>query len=280
MKLGFLSHNLADIPKAKKLNFPGIEMNIGVLGDPTKGPLEDEKIQQAKLLCQENQVEITALAFYRCATQPEDVKTAPEQYTRCFDAAEALGVKVITTLSGFDSNLDWKGNLQFWADRYGPVADIAEKRGMQIAFENWMGFGGCLPFKPVNMGGCPDVWDEWFKLVPSKALGLEFDPSHLHWQGIDHIRALREFGSRVYHVHAKDNEMLPERRYRGGINGNYFRFRIPGYGEINWAQFISTLVEIGYDGGVAIEHEDMIFWNERFDEGLIRGWQTLSPLIK
>jgi sugar phosphate isomerase/epimerase len=73
--------------------------------------------------------------------------------------------------------------------------------------------------------------------------------------------------------------MLPERRYRGGVNGDYYRFRIPGYGEINWTEFIATLIEIGYDGGVAIEHEDMVFWDSRFDEGLVRGWQTLYPLI-
>jgi sugar phosphate isomerase/epimerase len=97
------------------------------------------------------------------------------------------------------------------------------------------------------------------------------------------MRALKEYGTRVYHVHAKDTEMLPERRYRGGVNGDYYRFRIPGYGEINWAQFISSLGEIGYTGGVAIEHEDMVYgWSEggeRYDEGLVRGWQVLHPLI-
>jgi sugar phosphate isomerase/epimerase len=118
-----------------------------------------------------------------------------------------------------------------------------------------------------------------FSAVPSKALGLEFDPSHLHWQGIDYIRALYEFKDRIYHVHAKDTEMLPERRYRGGINGDYFRFRIPGYGEITWPRLISALDEIGYSGDIAIEHEDPVYWNERFDEGLDRGWQVLYPLI-
>lgn len=280
MKLGFLGHSLQDVEKAARLNFAGLELSVGALGDATKGELEAEKIELLRQLCADNNVELTALAYYRCATKPEDVKTAPQEYTRVFDAAAALGVNTITTMSGFDSNLDWKGNLSFFADRFGPVSEIAEKRGMRVAFENWMGFGGCLPFRPVNMGGCPDVWDAWFSMVPSKALGIEFDPSHLYWQGIDYIRALREYAGRVYHVHAKDTEMLPERRYRGGVNGNYFRFRIPGYGELNWPLFISSLDEIGYTGGVAIEHEDMVYWGERFDEGLIRGWQVLNPLIK
>jgi sugar phosphate isomerase/epimerase len=90
---------------------------------------------------------------------------------------------------------------------------------------------------------------------------------------------VHEYKDRVYHVHAKDTEMLPERRYWGGVNGNYFRFRFPGYGAINWTEFISALNEIGYDGELAIEHEDPIYSGKRFDEGLIRGWQTLHPLI-
>jgi sugar phosphate isomerase/epimerase len=280
LKLGFLTGDFRDIEKAAKLKFHGIEINVGTFGDATKAHLDKDLIAQAKKLCAAHDVEITALAYYRCATCPEDVKTAPSEYARVFSAAEALGVKTIATMSGFNANLDWAGNVQFFADRFGPVSKIAEERGVRLAFENWMGFWGSLPFKPVNMGGAPDTWDAWFAAVPSAALGLEFDPSHLYWQGIDHMRALREYASRVYHVHAKDTEMLPERRYRGGVNGDYFRFRIPGYGEINWAQFISGLDEIGYTGGVAIEHEDLVYWNDRFDEGLVRGWQTLQPLIK
>ncbi|MGI8907552.1 MAG: sugar phosphate isomerase/epimerase family protein [Candidatus Sumerlaeaceae bacterium] len=280
MKLGFLTADFRDIEKAARLQFRGIEINTAAFGDATKDALDMDRLNQARAMSQKHGVEITALAYYRCATTPADVKLAPVEYARVFEAAAALGVTTIATLSGFDSNLDWDGNVQFFADRFGPVAALAEERGMRLAFENWMGFGGSLPFKPVNMGGAPDTWDAWFSAVPSRALGLEFDPSHLYWQGIDHMRALREYADRVYHVHAKDTEMLPERRYRGGVNGNYYRFRIPGYGEINWPQFISGLDEIGYRGGVAIEHEDTVYWKERYDEGLVRGWQTLNPLIK
>ncbi|MBI4028234.1 MAG: sugar phosphate isomerase/epimerase [Verrucomicrobia bacterium] len=280
MKFGFLTSSYHDIEKAKRLGFTAIELRSAAFGDATKGDLDRTKIAEAKKLGEKHGIEITALAFYRCATKPEDVKTAPAEYTRVFDAAEALGVRVVTAMSGFDANLDWKGNLQFWADRFGPVAQIAEKRGLRVAFENWMAVHGRLPHKPQNMGGCPGVWKEWFALAPSKALGLEFDPSHLYWQGIDHVRALKEFKDRVYHVHAKDTEMLPEVRYQWGINADIFRFRIPGYGAINWAEFISALDEIGYKGGIAIEHEDPIYSGDRFDEGLVRGWQLLNPLIK
>ncbi|MEJ7652977.1 MAG: sugar phosphate isomerase/epimerase family protein, partial [Chloroflexia bacterium] len=242
-------------------------------------PLDPAKISEAGRLAQACDVEITALAYYAMSFKPASARALAEAYDRVFDAAETLGVGVVASMSGFDADKDWDGNVQLFAERFGPIAESAERRGLRIAIENWMGYGGRLPFRPVNMGGSPDTWDAWFDAVPNKALGIEFDPSHLYWQGIDHIRALREYSDRVYHVHAKDTQMLPERRYRGGVNGDYYRFRIPGYGEINWTEFITTVQEVGYDGGVAIEHEDPVYSGQRFDEGLVRGWQVLHPLI-
>ncbi|GHO89880.1 sugar phosphate isomerase/epimerase family protein [Dictyobacter formicarum] len=281
MKLSFLTADINDLEKAANLGFDGIELNVRAFGNPANGALDKEAIAHARQLANKYHVGIHSLAFYDVSGKQynENPKLVTPAYERVFDALEALNLDVVASMGGFDASKDWDGNIQLFADRFGPVAEIAEKRGVKIAFENWMSVHGRLPFRPVNIGGSPDTWDAMFKAVPSRALGLEFDPSHLYWQGIDHIRALREFKDRIYHVHAKDTEMLPERRYRGGVNGDYFRFRIPGYGEINWPQFISTLDEIGYTGDIAIEHEDPVYWNDKFDEGLDRGWQVLHPLI-
>jgi sugar phosphate isomerase/epimerase len=278
MKLGFLAPAIDDIDKAARLGFDGIELQSAAFGQEPDGRSDPDLVAEGRRRCERCGIEITAIAYYglaRSAMSPPETLAA---YQRVFDLAEALRVRTVASMSGFDASRDWNGNLQLFADRFGPVAEEAERRGLRIAFENWMGFGGHLPFLPVNMGGSPETWESWFRLVPSAALGLEFDPSHLYWQGIDHLRALKEFSDRVYHVHAKDTELLPEVRYRVGVNGKSYRFRIPGYGEINWARFVAALVEIGYSGGVAIEHEDPVFTGERFDEGLRRGWQTLHPL--
>jgi sugar phosphate isomerase/epimerase len=283
LRFGFLTNKIDDIEKAARLGFDGIELHATAFGAPGAGPLDPELIARAKASTERHGVTITALAYYELAGNPPPPDAVTTAYERVFEAAEALGVKVVASMSGFDADRDWDGNLQLFADRFGPVAERAEARGLRIAFENWMGFWGRMPFRPRNMGGSPETWDAWFTAVPSPALGIEFDPSHLYWQGIDHMRALREYADRVYHVHAKDTEMLPERQYRAGVNGLPFRFRIPGYGEINWAAFISGLNEIGYDGGIAIEHEDDVYgWHtggDLYDEGLVRGWQTLQPLI-
>jgi sugar phosphate isomerase/epimerase len=283
MRFGFLTNKIEDIEKAARLGFDGVELHANALGSPGAGPLDREQIAKTRALTEQHGVAITALAYYELAGKQPALDAVTTAYERVFDAAKALGVGVIASMSGFDPDQNWDGNVQLFADRFRPVAERAEARGLRIAFENWMGVWGRMPFRPVNMGGSPDTWDAWFTAVPSEALGIEFDPSHLYWQGIDHMRALREYAGRVYHVHAKDTEMLPEQRYRAGVNGLPFRFRIPGYGEINWAAFISGLNEIGYDGGVAIEHEDDVYgWRtggDLFDQGLVRGWQTLHPLI-
>jgi sugar phosphate isomerase/epimerase len=279
MRFGFLSGTIEDIDKAARLGFDAIELHGTAFGTLPRQPADPDAIEDARDRCRRHGVEVTAIAYYGLARDGLAPAEALQAYRRVFDLAERLEVRTVASLGGFDAGRDWEGNLQLFADRFGPIADEAERRGIKIALENWMGFGGRLPFRPVNIGGSPDTWEALFRLVPSPALGLEFDPSHLYWQGIDHLRALREFADRVYHVHAKDTELLPELRYRYGVNGQSFRFRIPGYGEIDWTAFISALVEIGYDGGVAIEHEDPIFSKERFDEGLRRGWHTLSPLI-
>ncbi|MEN9937609.1 MAG: Sugar phosphate isomerase/epimerase [Chloroflexota bacterium] len=284
MHLGFLTAAIADIEKAARLGFDAVELRTDAFGRADTGALDASAIEQTRAECRAHGVSISALAYYDVAFRgavfnaagPELVLAA---YERVFDAAEALGVQTIASMSGFDAARDWDANVQLFADRFGPVAQHAERRGLRLAFENWMGFGGRLPFKPVNMGGSPDTWDAWFAAVPSRAIGIEFDPSHLAWQGIDHMRALYEYRDRVYHVHAKDVELFPERRYRGGVNGNAFRFRIPGYGMISWATFVAALREIGYSGGVAIEHEDEVFSGDRFDEGLVRGRQVLRPLV-
>jgi sugar phosphate isomerase/epimerase len=279
VRLGFLSFDCSDIEKAARLGFDGLELSVTAFGDPRIGELDKRLVQRTREDAEAAGVEITALAYYGLAAFAPDDGELVRSYERVFEAATRLDVETVASMSGFDADLDWQGNLDLFARRFRALAPLAESRGLRLALENWMGFGGHLPFRPVNMGGSPGLWELWFELVPSPALGLEFDPSHLAWQGIDALRALREFADRVHHVHAKDVELLPDQRYRWGMNGDTFRFRIPGYGILDWAAFVSTLDEIGYDGGVAIEHEDPVYVRDRYDEGLVRGHQVLHPLV-
>ena len=109
---------------------------------------------------------------------------------------------------------------------------------------------------------------------------MEFDPSHLVVTGIDYLKALRDFGSKIVHFHAKDTEIDRETLGNCGIYGKgWWRFRIPGWGDINWQKIFSLLLDIGYDYAMVIEHEDPVFTGERNDEGLRRGLKVLRQFV-
>ena len=102
-------------------------------------------------------------------------------------------------------------------------------------------------------------------------MGINYDPSHLIRMGIDPIRFLEEFGARVYHVHGKDTELLPENLYEYGheqpatfakhfnYGGWQWRYTIPGHGVMRWGKALQVLNAIGYTGNICIELEDANF---------------------
>ena len=96
---------------------------------------------------------------------------------------------------------------------------------------------------------------------PSHRFGLEFDPSHLVRQYIDPIQTAWDFRDRILAVHAKDTEIIQPVLAKVGIHGQgWWRYRIPGQGLIDWPKFVTVLLQAGFQGGVAVEHEDP-FWD-------------------
>lgn len=184
------------------------------------------------------------------------------------DACAALRVGTLVTFTGSAFGMHFWGmpgvgdghpsnrvadNLRIFAEVYGPLAAYAEDRGVRIAFET-AGRGG----PEGNLAHSPELWDAMFEAVPSPALGLSFDPSHLVWLQIPNIPdVIRAYGPRIYHVDGKDTEILPARLARQGILGSgWWRYRLPGLGALDWRAIFSALRDVGYDGVVAIENED------------------------
>lgn len=124
------------------------------------------------------------------------------------------------------------------------------------------------------------MWEKMFNLVPSEAIGLEYDPSHLIWEGIDPVGPIREFGNRIFAFHAKDTEVLPDVLRRVGILGEgWWRYRIPGWGQVDWKGIFQALAEIRFDGDLIIEHEDPTFTGEQFQQGLRLGLRHLRKFV-
>ncbi len=118
----------------------------------------------------------------------------------------------------------------------------------------------------------------------SERFGLNLDPSHLVWLQIDYERVVRDYASRILHVHAKDMEIDRDGLYRHGtvsLGMGWQIPRLPGLGEVRWDRFLAALYRVGYDGVVSVEHEDRAF--ERTEELVKRGFlisrDVLMPYI-
>lgn len=236
----------------------------------------------------ERGIEISALAYYDNNLHPDRRKRAHyhEHLRRVIDAAAMLGVGLVGTFVGGRPVLP-EANMREIGEVFREMVAYAEDRGVRLMIENcpmdnWAKFG-----LPGNYAYSPELWDRLFDEVPSEHFGLNFDPSHLYWLGIDPHRAARDYAGRIFHAHAKDTEILEEGRYRYGVLGEqlggdrwrsgWWRYRMPGKGGIDWRAFVDTLREVGYDGPLSIEHEDPEYEGseEAVKEGLRLGLQHL-----
>jgi sugar phosphate isomerase/epimerase len=122
-------------------------------------------------------------------------------------------------------------------------------------------------------------------------VGLQYDPSHLVWQFMDPIQCARDFVDKIYDVHLKDTEILWPVLRRVGIrplnNARWWRFRLPGFGMVDWKAFFTVLMDAGYQGAMNIEHEDELYYppysgaefTEQFKAGYRLAHRFLRQLV-
>lgn len=197
-------------------------------------------------------------------------------------AVEAGATNFFAVLLPSDPQRDRRENFDLAIEGFKPLLDVMAKAGAKLVIEGWPG--------PGALCCTPESYRAFFEAVDSPAAGVNYDPSHLIRMGIDPLRFVREFADRVFHVHAKDTELLAERQYelgteqpatfaeRIGFGGGHWRYCIPGHGCMRWSQAFKTLAEAGYNGGVSIELEDAHFNGSEEGEqrGLILSRQYLE----
>jgi sugar phosphate isomerase/epimerase len=309
VRLGFYTTYSRDTAEfAHKVGFRSLELSAwpGTTLDADK--VTDKEIGEIRKDLASKDIEISALGYYPNYFDPDEKERqhARGYFLKLLDLAVRMDQKVIATFVGRDPSKTVAENLPLFKDLFARFCDEAEKRGIRIAIENCP-MQDRKTLQGTNIAYSPEIWSAMFDLVPSRALGLEIDPSHMVWLGIDYVAAVRNFGDRIYHVHAKDMEIDNDILSRTGIYGQAFgdvsgfghgwwRARTPGWGEVDWPKFISALIEVGYQGNIDIEHEDDVFAaaaeiGKTVDEadivakysqernGLILGYNTLSRLI-
>ena len=216
-------------------------------------------------LCAKHGVSITALGYYPNVLDPDSAAAATQagHLKKVIVATRMLGLNTTTSFIGRDWTKSVDDNWPRFLSTWKPLIQFAEDNGVRIAIENcpmhftkdeWPG--------GKNLMTTPAIWRRAFNDIPSASFGLNFDPSHFALQFMEPAGALHEFKHKLFHLHAKDVKIYRERLNQVGIFASPLEWhqpRLPGYGEIDWAHFMGTLMETGYDGPVCVEVEDDTF---------------------
>lgn len=281
MKLGFLTAIVPDLSLAEVVQFAAaegfacVELACWPLGKAERRyagvthvdvqQLDKDGAAQINAMLGEAGVSISGLGYYPNPLTPDRAEAAVyiEHLRHVINAAELLGVSVVNTFVGRDWTRSVDENWARFAQVWPPLVKYAEDHGVRIAIENCpMLFTGDEWPGGKNLAYSPAIWRRMFEAIPSPNFGLNYDPSHLIWQQIDYVKPLWEFGSRIFHVHAKDARIDRQRLDDVGILGTpleYHTPKLPGLGDINWGRFFSVLSEVKYTGPVCIEVEDRAY---------------------
>jgi len=249
--------------------------------------VEDFDPKAVRRLLSRFNLEISALAYYPNNLDPDaDAREAANGHLRrVIEAAQRLDVEVVGTFVGRDQHRSVDESFEDFRRVWPPLVRFARERSVKVAIENCpMIFSGDEWPGGRNLAYSPALWRRMFESVPDENFGLNFDPSHLVWQFIDYTRAVREFGPRIFHVHAKDMEVDRDGLYEQGVMSLGVGWqvpRLPGLGEVRWDRFLSALYAAGYDWVVSIEHEDRRFEGELdlVQRGFLLARDVLRPLI-
>ena len=310
MKLGVLTNLFGKMSLEEaltKFEALGIEAaEIGCGGYPGKAHcdpkilLNDQKaLDEFKATLARHHIELSNLSAHGNPVHP-DKKIAKAFHDDFIDAvllAEKLGVDTVVTFSGCpggspeDKTPNWatcawpedfRAVLKYQWDEvlipyWKKTTEFARNHGVtKIAFEMHPGF--CV-YNPETMLRIREAVGE--------TLGANFDPSHLIWQGIDPVAAIRALEGAIYHFHAKDTKLdkynvakfgvLDTKRYQDEAHRSWI-FRSVGYGNgmDYWRDIISALRLVGYDKVMSIEHEDSLMTPE---EGLRHAVEFLKQSI-
>jgi sugar phosphate isomerase/epimerase len=227
--------------------------------------LSDAKILEIKKLCDDSGVTMSGLGYYpNClSANPDEARLAIDHLQKVMHVAARMEIGIVNSFIGRDHRLSVDDNWPRLLDTWGPLMDLADSLKLKIGIENcpmlftkdeWPG--------GKNIATCPQVWRRLFHDLKSPNLGLNFDPSHLVWQRMDYLQPIRDFASRLWHVHAKDATLDRHRLNDVGLLAYpnlYHTPKLPGLGEVNWGAFVATLHEVKYQGAVCVEVEDRAY---------------------
>lgn len=310
MRLGFYGNYTKETAEfAQRVGFRSMELAAWPKST-VHAYIGEKELTEIREDLEKKDIEISALGFYPNYLSPDrqEREEAQAYFIKLLDLAQRMDVHTVATFVGRNWEKSVEDNIPEYKEVFGRFCEEAAKRNVRIAIENCP----MLEYRKMrskNIAYSPEIWEVMFNEVPAENLGLEIDPAHMVWLGIDYDAAIHEFGHKIFHAHAKDSEVRKGVLSRVGILGQQFngpehfghgwwRARTPGWGDVDWHKYVSALIDVGYTGNIDIEHEDGVFFyssslgsvalNEESDLvnnasneeiGLMMGYNTLKDII-
>jgi sugar phosphate isomerase/epimerase len=251
MKVAFYTSTLGDQPAhavirwAKQAGFDGIEIDVNRHLSDSPGTIIE--------LARDTQLEVPSITLFGNLLHSDEAEREKIRSRARAVAREAINSRVPTLVlfAGRNEQADEADNYDDITGFLNELASLRTDGSFRIALENWPGMHKNF------VATTPQGWEKLFSKIEYPNVGIEFDPSHLLWQGIDPYQAAAEFRDRIFLLHGKDTKLFSERVQSVGYCGNWWEYRLPGRGELDWKQFLTFAKnKLGFDSYVSIEHED------------------------
>ncbi|MDR0326545.1 MAG: sugar phosphate isomerase/epimerase [Oscillospiraceae bacterium] len=310
MKLGVFTVALGDRGAEEAfrwLSERGVQaVEIGCGGYPGRAHCNPEELlsDPAKLdafvaLLTKYNLQISALSCHSNHVHPQkEVRdTAEKDFTLALRLAQKLGVDTVITFSGCPGDHDG-AKLPNWVTCAWPFdfGEVLKYQWEEVLIPFWKKtvaeaarYGVTKIALEPHPGFCVYNADTLLRLreAVGPAIGANFDPSHLFWQGCDPVQAIMALKGAIFHFHAKDTNI---NTYKTAVNGvldtgsllglenRSWLFRTVGYGHnaVVWGDIFTALRLAGYDGAISIEHEDAFM---SIEEGLEKGIRFLKETL-
>lgn len=292
------------LDRVKKAGLGAVEIGTG--GNPGNAHCDVDALLESEDKRKEfmEQLESRGLTIsaFSCHDNPispneEQAKNAHDTFVKTVRLAELLNVPVVNTFSGvpgsgedskypnwpvtpwpteYSDILEWqweKKLIPYWKE----AGQFAADHGVKVGIELHAGFLVHTPYTMLKL-----------REATHPAVGANLDPSHLWWQGIDPVAAIKILGKEnaIHHFHAKDTYIdqdnvnmygLTDMQPYGNVQTRAWTFRTVGYGHSmeEWTNIVSALRTYGYDYVISIEHEDPLM---SIDEGFNQAVKNLQAI--
>ena len=289
----------------KAVNFGLTAVEIGAGGYPGNphcpvGDLLESETKREEWLGEITRrgLTLSALSIHNNPVHPDKAvaEVADRVIRNAIQLAALLGVPTINGFSGLPAG-SAQDKMPNWVTCAWPphFLDILEYQWNEVTIPYWKRIYPLLEEHNITLGFemHPGMLvynvDTLLRLrdAVGPRLGCNFDPSHLWWNGVDPVAAIRELGDAIFHLHGKDVYLDPyntmvngcnDHKHYGDIPKRSWSFRSIGYGHDvkAWKDIISALRMVGYDYVLSIEHEDALMSP---DEGLSKAISVLKEAV-